>query len=480
MSSQPLKSVLDQLAERKEAIQRHPRNRWLSTGVPISLLLGFMVLLALLFGERLLPARQIVAVNVVALAETADEASLNTEPVIDPYSAAVIFQASGWIEPDPLPIKVTALISGVVDEVFVLEGDSVERGALIATLVNDDMRLNLSTAQSALDAARARLAANQSSIEVAEKRIHTLTQQLKAAKALLAIRVDTARRFGEAGRGVVKEIDIIEAREQAVAQEASVSVVASQIDEVGAEIGGLKATHRQILAEIALATTEVERQQLALSRTEIRSPLQGRVMRLLAVPGQQRMLGPDNPDSGAIAYLYDPQKLQARIDVPLADAAQLRKGQAVRLRSNFLPEAVFHGTVTRITGQADLQRNTLQAKVMINDPDERLRPDMLCRAEFLAAAGPSDTNRPDRTQPSGNLRVYVPEIAFIQRNPSSAEVWVLAGSGKHIQRQTVQLGTETREGFVRVLEGLNPGDRVVARPAPDLEAGMRVVANEDN
>ena len=201
-------------------------------------------------------------------------------------------------------------------------------------------------------------------------------------------------------------------------------------------------------------------------------------MRLLAVPGQQRMLGPDNPDSAAIAYLYDPDKLQARIDVPLADAAQLRKGQAVRLRSNFLPETVFLGTVTRITGQADLQRNTLQAKVNIKNPDERLRPDMLCRAEFLAAAGSSD-NRHDRTQQSGNLRVYVPEVAFIQRNPTSAEVWVLADNGKRIRRQTVQLGTEIREGFIRVLEGLNPGDRVVAKPAPDLEAGMRVDANEN-
>ena len=57
------------------------------------------------------------------------------------------FQASGWIEPDPLPVKATALISGVVDEVFVLEGESVGEDDIIATLVDDDAELDLATAE---------------------------------------------------------------------------------------------------------------------------------------------------------------------------------------------------------------------------------------------------------------------------------------------------------------------------------------------
>src|SRR5690606_26056403 len=104
-----------------------------------------------------------------------------------------------------------------------------------------------------------------------------------------------------------------------------------------------------------------------------------RVLRLHAMPGQKRMLGMDDENSSTIAILYDPAKLQVRVDVPLADAAGLKIGQKVRIHCGLLPDREFQGEVTRISGEADLQRNTLQAKVRIVDPVEELRPEMLCR-----------------------------------------------------------------------------------------------------
>jgi hypothetical protein len=77
------------------------------------------------------------------------------------------------------------------------------------------------------------------------------------------------------------------------------------------------------------------------------------ILRLLAVPGDKRMLAMDHPDSSTIAILYQPDHLQARIDVPLADAVGLVVGQRVRVRSNLLPDRLFRGTVTRIVGEAE-------------------------------------------------------------------------------------------------------------------------------
>jgi HlyD family secretion protein len=101
------------------------------------------------------------------------------------------------------------------------------------------------------------------------------------------------------------------------------------------------------------------------------------------MPGRKSMLAMDDMDSSTIARLYQPDRLQARIDVPLEEAAGVFPGQAVRIRSGFLPDQTMQGVVSRITGEADLQRNTLQVKVSLKDPDPRLRPEMLCRAEFL-------------------------------------------------------------------------------------------------
>ncbi|HCR29204.1 MAG TPA: hypothetical protein DIV79_04215, partial [Opitutae bacterium] len=135
-----------------------------SYGVPIGLGLGFAILLAILFGDRLIPAQTVDLVSVVTLSEDPGSAPIlaNFDRGSDSaFEAPVVFQASGWIEPDPLPVKATALISGVVDEVFVLEGESVREGDIIATLVDDDAELDLATAEASLRVTESRLVSNE-------------------------------------------------------------------------------------------------------------------------------------------------------------------------------------------------------------------------------------------------------------------------------------------------------------------------------
>ena len=140
-------------------------------------------------------------------------------------------------------------------------------------------------------------------------------------------------------------------------------------------------------AKIAEAEVTEDEKELALTRTKIVSPVDGVVLELKAAPGQKKMLGMDDMDSATMAVLFEKRKLQARVDVPLADARGLVPGQAALVTSDFLPNVEFRGVVTRIVGSADLQRNTLQAKVRVIDPDPRLRPEMLCRVKFLETTG---------------------------------------------------------------------------------------------
>ena len=179
---------------------------------------------------------------------------------------------------------------------------------------------------------------------------------------------------------------------------------------------------------------------------------------------------------------YDPDKLQARIDVPLSEAAQLKPGQAALVRSNFLPDNVFRGVVTRITGEADLQRNTLQAKVAIESPDGRLRPEMLCRAEFLASVVGDRGEMNSTHAGSAKIRLYVPESALIGRSDSFAEVWILDESNERIRRQRVKLEDERREdyirvetGFARAIESLPIRDRICELASASLSRRIRQV-----
>lgn len=443
--------------------------------LPWALAIGFIALFLIVLGDRLLPARELDVARVVALPTAA--AAPQELAGVDPFDGPLLFQASGWIEPDPYPIKATALINGVVREVQVLEGTTVEKGQLLATLIDEDAELDLDTAKSELVSLRAIAEAQSEAVAVLVAENATLEKQIAAAEAKRAELEDPVNRFdavSASGSGAVSEREVSLARLQLATQIAEIAALRGKQKELAARLRQQEAMVREHEGRCAAAATEVARRKLDLERTRILSPIDGIVLRLLAMPGQKRMLAMDEEDSSTIAILYDPEHLQARIDVPLAEAAKLSLDQPVRIRSSLLPDAGFRGRVTRIAGEADLQRNTLQAKVRIDDPDPRLRPEMLCRGEFLAPVAESGTANSSPASPGRDLSLFVPESALVGQQGETAKVWKIDASGDAVVPVTVTTGHEQRDGHRLVLDGLQAGDRVVLDPPSDLAAGTRV------
>lgn len=182
------------------------RNR-VAALIPLGLVVGFVALLAIVLGDRLVPARELTIETVVTVrAETGSTAALPAKG--DPFDAPMLFQASGWIEPDPLPIKATALVDGVVDRVDVLEGASVQKGQLLATLIDDDAELNLRTAESRLAALEAQASAHFSQIDIVLAEIGTLRKKVAAARARRDELADQAKRYQDLPPGSVPEQDV--------------------------------------------------------------------------------------------------------------------------------------------------------------------------------------------------------------------------------------------------------------------------------
>ena len=73
--------------------------------------------------------------------EALNSGQMNSGQPSAPRGAVV--QAPGWVEPSPFPIAASALTSGVVREVLVLEGDHVEQGQVVAKLINDQAKIAL-------------------------------------------------------------------------------------------------------------------------------------------------------------------------------------------------------------------------------------------------------------------------------------------------------------------------------------------------
>ena len=442
--------------------------------LPVGLLFAFLVILGLMFGPRLVPATEVKTSSVIALRiDPRDNETLESGPVAPTEAdrTTLLFQASGWIEPDPYLINVPVLINGVVKDVFVLEGQKVKKGDILATLIDDDARLDVTHATKSIATLNATKIAHCAQIPVLNAEMQTVKNKIESAKALHAELLDVATRLASVPAGSVSDREVRQAQLKVDAQTAVIDEVTAELSGVIANINKVNLEELAVNAKISAAQTELARKELALERTVIRAPIDGRILHLDAEPGKKRMLTGDDPKSAVILELYDPEKLQARIDVPLSEAASLQIGQPVTLTTDLLPDRSFEGEVTRIVGEADLQRNTLQAKVRLNEPDPRLRPGMLVRASFhpggRAPAGTATSRKPGM-----NLAIFAPVDSLFNQSGTSAEVWTLENDRAQIR--TLTLGTDQREGHLQVIKGLRPGDQVILPPFDSLEENKRI------
>ena len=423
-----------------------------------------------------------------------------------PLSVSV--QAPGWVEPDPYPTYASALASGVIDEILVLEGDRVTKGQPIAHLVIEDAKL-------AVDRAAAQLASRQAELRAATANWDSpteLNRQVDVAKARLgetaaaiaeldalinqklaqeAEAQKVLERLSGAEPGTFAVLDVERAEFQLAARTAEVAATRKKIPVLEAarvrqqaelaaakEALELRIADRQRLdgakAAVALAEATLAEARLRLDRMVVRAPADGVVMERLKAPGSKVMLDMDNPHSSHVVHLYDPERLQVRVDVPLADAAKVSVGQEATIVVDVLPDVEFKGRVTRFVHAADLSKNTLQAKVAIAAPSPLLKPDMLARVKFLAAPSAATVGA------SGGNSVLVPANALVDASDNAASVWLLAADGDHVNTRDLELGPVYQENWRVVRAGLNPGDVVVINPAPDLRDGQRVTATGGN
>ncbi len=108
-------------------------------------------------GNRLWPARPVTIVPVIV--KRAEPQQAGTQ----------LFQAPGWVEPRPIAVSVAAMTHGVVEELMVVAGQSVEKGQPIARLVSIDAELAIEQCKNALAIREGEL--NRAKAELAAARV---------------------------------------------------------------------------------------------------------------------------------------------------------------------------------------------------------------------------------------------------------------------------------------------------------------------
>ncbi|MGA0369621.1 MAG: efflux RND transporter periplasmic adaptor subunit [Kiritimatiellia bacterium] len=425
-----------------------------------ALLLGFLLLSLLIFGDRLRPGLSVQTAPALLL-------DAGTQSAQEATAGHILTQASGWIEPDPYPLYVPVKVDGIVETVEVLAGQLVQKGQLLATLDPVDFEIELKALEAAHSSAQAQQQEKEQAVKRAEAETLRAEAGIEAARARLREQEDRLRRVLALDPGVLPEDERLQVEREVAVGRADLAAAEAEWKGHLAHQDVERAAIESAKARISELQARREQARINLKRTRIYAPIDGRVLKRHASPGGKRMRGMDDPHSAIIVSLYDPQQLQVRVDVPLADAAKMEPGLPARVSLSPFPDQEFRGEITRILGEADLSRNTLQVKVKILDPHPAMRPEMLCRVEFL---GLPKSGNPASTSFRTSETVWIPRAALRAGN----EVWIVDPLRATASLRSVTPGKETREDYVEIREGIRPGERVILHPPAGLKEGSRV------
>lgn len=313
--------------------------------------------------------------------------------------------------------------------------------------------------QAASRVAQAKVALDQARRELERVR------ELVTRGALSASALDAARAGADTAQAQYDAALQAQSLVEAGAQAEDIATAEARVRQAEAAVAAAKAARAEEamrLADLAAARAAVAQAEAALraaraqlDATRIVAPISGTVVRKNVEVGE--LLTPGT----AVLTIADLREIWVTVDLAAGDVAKVRLGQKLEVRSDAYPGRIVPGRVSELSRVVDPrfgvgQAWSIRAKVALTDPERLLRPGAqvdiagvgtLAEDVVLAPAGAVVT-REDRTG------VFVVEGGLARFRP-------------------VRVGVKTSKE-AQILEGLSPGDRIVASPGDTLHDGARV------
>lgn len=176
----------------------------------------------------------------------------------------------------------------------------------------------------------------------------------------------------------------------------------------------------------------------------LRSPLEGTVVTRDILPGQEVRSDGATP----LMTVADLSKLWVLADVYERDLARVKEGDTAEVRVAAWPAEVWKGTVKHVGEVVDPATRTVKVRIEVPNPDGRLKPEMFAKVTL--------------TERSREPTVTIPVSALISDGERNRVI--VADAQGNFRARDVEVGPE-HEGQVRVLGGLQPGEKIVVEGA---------------
>jgi cobalt-zinc-cadmium efflux system membrane fusion protein len=169
------------------------------------------------------------------------------------------------------------------------------------------------------------------------------------------------------------------------------------------------------------------------------APIGGEIVERDVAPGQLLQAG-----ATQAFIISDMSSVWVLANVYQSDMAAVHVGDQVAVQTDSYPDK-FQGKISFISPALDPNTRTLQARIIVENPGEKLKNNMYVTATVNAGVEQN--------------AIAVPDASVLRDDENQPFVYVATGSNQ-FGRRSVEIG-QSQAGKTQILKGLRPGDKVV-------------------
>lgn len=171
------------------------------------------------------------------------------------------------------------------------------------------------------------------------------------------------------------------------------------------------------------------------------APIAGEVVERLVAPGQVLQAGTTQAFT-----ISNTSTVWVLANIYQQDLPYVHVGDPVAISSDAYPSKTFNGKISYVAPALDPATRTLQARIVVKNPQEMLKKDMYVTAQVQAARIAQ--------------AITLPDASVLRDAENQPFVYVMTGANQ-FDRREVAIGQEN-QGRTEITHGLSGGDRVVA------------------
>lgn len=334
-----------------------------------------------------------------------------TKPQVEELVISVY--ASVLVQPDHL-YSVYPEASGLIERLYIREGDTLSAGQLLARIKSPNQQLNVSSAQLKTDLAKENLSGKASRLSVLEEEIQTSQKQLR----IDSMNYFRQKRLWEQNIGSKTELE-----NKQLQYELS-------RDQLSAQQKQWQQTKLELENTLRQSQNELKKSVNSLKDFSIQSKINGRVYELHKNEGE--LINPQEP----LAEVGATDSFLIEMQIDEVDITQVQAGQPVIITLDAFEGQTFSAIVSKIYPAKNSLTQTFKAEARFDQPPPRLYAGLSGEANIIIERKPQ--------------ALTIPTTYLLPENK------VLTDSGE----RSVRIGARSIDK-VEILSGLSPSTEIL-------------------